>query len=391
MNLAAKQAACPPKSILLDLDTKVSEAPLKSAVAPRESFLWIDILRGLASFGVVLLHVRTELWCGLKPMLAEPARFSSFERMIGWLSVPTAFMGSGVMLFFLLSGFCIHRPYAKPSATMQYGSYARRRFYRIYPPYLVAVLLTAAVELLKSSLVGSAVTPAPDVVKTAFFVQYFGTPANMPANPALWSLPVEAELYVVYPLVFWLLHRWGMSAVAALCAAVSLAACVAWNGQYMGEVHFPKYWIIWVAGALMAERLRGTPPKWKPAYWLIAAVFVPAAIASEAGETLHQLRPYLWAAGFLPVIWWGLCHGEIIERIPPRLKKGFSYLGKISFSLYLIHYPFFHLSGALMVKWLGHKPTNYFVPLFFSVLAVGLAAAFYHLVEAPFHRLARRA
>jgi peptidoglycan/LPS O-acetylase OafA/YrhL len=57
-------------------------------------------------------HSRVDLWVGFKAIQANPAEFTGFDRALSWFSLPISQMGSMVMLFFVLSGFCIHLPIA---------------------------------------------------------------------------------------------------------------------------------------------------------------------------------------------------------------------------------------------------------------------------------------
>ena len=64
--------------------------------------------------------------------------------------------------------------------------------------------------------------------------------------------------------------------------------------------------------------------------------------------------------------------------------------GEISYSLYLIHFPFFRLCGYYWLQAFGQKPVNFLIPLGFSAAAVVVGWGFYRLVEAPSHAWAKR-
>src|SRR5258708_4205637 len=95
----------------------------------------IDYLRGIAAMGIAAYHVRVPLWTGWREIASAPEQFSLFDRCVAWLSIPAPFLGSLVMLFFVISGFCVHLPQAGAAAPLNVPRYVWRRFFRIYPPY----------------------------------------------------------------------------------------------------------------------------------------------------------------------------------------------------------------------------------------------------------------
>jgi peptidoglycan/LPS O-acetylase OafA/YrhL len=209
---------------------------------------WLDFLRGIAALAVVLFHVRVVLWVGLRALAADDT-YPALDRALAWLALPAPFLGTAVMLFFVVSGFAIHWPYSAAGSPFALQPYAVRRFFRIYPPYLAAVAITVAAEYLIAAAGGAAPSPVAGTLATALMVQNYVSPAGqMGANPSLWSLPVEVELYLVYPLLLWLWRLAGTTVVVALVGAASLAAAVAFAfGAEWTTVNFAKYWIVWMA------------------------------------------------------------------------------------------------------------------------------------------------
>ncbi len=351
----------------------------------------VDVLRGLASFWVVLFHSRVDLWVGLKEIQNGLPAANAFDRFAAWFSVPMAFGGSGVMLFFVLSGFCVHLPLAG-GAAFQVKPYAARRFFRIVPPYLFAVLLTLGCELLARSLSpSSGISPLGTVLRSIFMVQNYGPDAGqMTGNPSLWSLPVEMELYVVYPLFLWLLRTAGAGTAMAVAAAVSVVPPIFGAASPSLNAGFAQYWLIWCSGAWLAER-------WKTGLLAVPgathvvvmmAAFVAAAVFHWRGYN-HWVACHFWAVGYGILLWFALKKPALSKAIPARMLTALVWLGTISYSLYLVHFPLFRVLGEAWKSGAGSKPVNLFVPIAGALLVVPLAALFYRWVEAPSHRLAR--
>jgi peptidoglycan/LPS O-acetylase OafA/YrhL len=367
----------------------------------------IAFLRGLAALGVVFYHVRIDLWVGFGAIHTYSALVDPFSRAMAWLSLPAPFLGSGVMLFFVISGFCIHFPYASPQGRkFSAVEYAVRRFFRIYPPYLVVVILSLLVEWL---VVWMGDLPAVDWnlnLLTAFMLQNW-TGAQPVTNPAFWTLPVEVEFYLLFPLIYWGLKSFSMTWTVALSAAVTLIATALYAaGVPLINDHFALYWVMWVGGAALAElyqRKQLTSPPW----WIIGPALVSLVLAIAATvnhilgddsgtghtgpieQTLNAGAHLEFGLFFLVVVWWSVCNQAWYARIPLFLAGFLGLLGQISYSLYLIHMPLFYLCGHLWVRHFDLKPVNFLVTLPFCLLAIAVAAILYKFIEEPSHFLGR--
>lgn len=351
----------------------------------------IDVLRGLAAFWVVLFHVRVDLWVGLREIQNGLPGAGAFDQLMAWFSVPMAFGGSGVMLFFVLSGFCVHLPLAGGKA-FAWKPYAARRFFRIYPPYLAAVVLTLGCELLARVIDPTGATsPIGTVLRSVFMVQNYGPDAGqMIGNPSLWSLPVEMELYVVYPLFLWMLRRFGVWPTVLAVSAVSATPLLFHQALPALDGGFIQYWLIWCSGALLAERWKtgGLP---RPGAIHVVIMFTAFAIAAGLHwkGLNHWVACQFWAVGYGLVLWFVLMKPSLAAAVPVRLLKVLVWMGALSYSLYLVHFPLFRVAGEAWKSAFGSKPVNLLVPLIAAVLVVPVAGLFYRFVEAPSHRLAR--
>jgi peptidoglycan/LPS O-acetylase OafA/YrhL len=352
--------------------------------------LRLDALRGIAAVSVALYHVRSELWVGWAGIRADPGAFSLTDRTLSWLGVPMRFMGAGVLLFFVISGYCIHRPQAADVGAHGPGwsRFLIRRTLRIYPPYLVALLLSGLVLAWAQGW-----TRAGDnrlLASLPMLQNYWPPRGQLPTNPSLWSLPVEMELYLVYPLAWWLGRRLGWNLALACAITISLAAqYLSWNGAHWLDASFPRFWALWCAGAWLAERSSRKPfPRWDWRWCVGLAALLVAAVVSDQMAPVRGLSLWLWGlASMLALIWAtgrSATHGSNWVTVA-------AWIGMFSYSLYLIHYPLFHLAGEAWRRGFGAKPSSLAVPLAGVLVAIAVARLFHRCIEAPSHRLARRA
>ena len=98
----------------------------------------IDALRGVAALGVVVYHAVEQ---GRHVL---PSNF--LEYPVRLVQVGSSFGYIGVFLFFVISGFCIHLQWARAKAAgtepdIRFAPFWKRRLRRLYPPYIIALLL----------------------------------------------------------------------------------------------------------------------------------------------------------------------------------------------------------------------------------------------------------
>lgn len=145
----------------------------------------IDGLRAIAISLVIAQH------CGLAPM--------------GW---------TGVWLFFAISGYVIsrnfiHNEYQESSVFSQYKTFMGRRFFRIVPVYVLYILLNVVILL----LIGAAESfkDLPFLLTFTYnwqmIFEFWRSEFSWPAFGHLWTLSVEEQFYIFYPLLFLLLSR----------------------------------------------------------------------------------------------------------------------------------------------------------------------------------------
>ncbi len=353
---------------------------------------WIDALRGFAAMWVIVYHCRVDLWVGFNAIHQTPGAYSAFDRLAAWLSLPTAFGGGAVMLFFVVSGFCVHLPYAAENRPLNIIQYGLRRVLRILPPYLLAVALTCLIERIIFWLGGNAPTPLQQVAGVSLMIQNYGAHGGqLLTNGSLWSVPVEVEFYIVYLLFHYLLRSTDGFLTGTVVATCSLLATMGYlHGVKNLGGNFLHFWAIWCAGALLAEWLkRGRIPAFRTWNGLMVLVLGMGAMALDKHQRYLGIVEYLWGGVYFHVVWLALLYPSSIHKFPDWCVRLFVWLGKVSYSAYLIHFPLFALAGFLWEHFTGGKPANFLVTLFFSVSVWAAAWLSWKFCEHPFHRLSQ--
>lgn len=274
--------------------------------------------------------------------------------------------GVGVTVFFVLSGFLITSLMFEECEST--GRVSRRGFYlrraRRLLPALPAVLLVAALVNMRFGLsIGRELAGA--VTYTSNLWQPEGVGG---AFRHLWSLAVEEQFYLVWPVVFvWSRPRWWLVAAAVL--AVSRFVWV--DASTADLAYRLTRWDALLAGCLLAVVWRhGRRVPWHAAAWgllVLAALSPDMAWFMRTGTLLATVGAVLLVARQVesPSRW--LTHPALLH------------VGRISYGLYLWHYPI-----AKLLR--GYDPTVKLV----LCAAVTFAAAqlSYSLVEARFTRRA---
>ncbi len=219
----------------------------------------IDAMRGFAALLVAYFHCRQVEWVGIQAFHQSVGHSLSLSTIAAYLTFPIAWGSAGVPIFFVISGYCIHRGGAlrlakNPAYTLDAGNFWVRRFARIYPVLLAALLLTFALDSVSLQL-----PPVNHKILgigwQPFLVNLFSLQGvagkTFGSNGALWTLSLEVQFYAIYPLLFALRRRLGMTAVLAMVAVINVASA------YVLERHdiqfFTSYWFSWMLGAWIAD------------------------------------------------------------------------------------------------------------------------------------------
>lgn len=326
--------------------------------------------------------------------------------VIGYHAFPAAVPGGfvGVDVFFVISGYLITsllRDELAADGRIRLGKFYVRRIRRLFPALalVLAACLAAGWWLLVPSeyaaLGRHAAASAGFVANLAFWLEadYFAPAADTLPLLHLWSLGVEEQFYLAWPLMLLLAARMGagLRGLAAVAGGLSLLACLLLTPRDPGAAFFLPFTRFWelLAGALLALRAVDAP---RPAgRWPAeAAAFGGLALVLATCFLIDDQSPFPGWRALLPVIG---CVLLVAAAPATRWARGLLslpalvWIGLVSYPLYLWHWPL--LSFARIEAGGEVAPL---VRLALVALAFALSALTWRLVERPLrHRLPARA
>jgi len=339
----------------------------------------LDLLRAIAIVWVMLFHA----W------------------IVGGLSYPFQYVADygwmGVDLFFVLSGYLIGYQLLKPLSRgepLRWASFYARRAYRILPAYLVVL---AVYVLLPSWREAQGMQPV-----WQFLTFTLNLLIDYPQHQAFshaWSLCVEEQFYLVFPLLaWWLTRKPSLRTTACVSVAVVMGGMIArgyasWHDMdYLQAIYYPTHTRLdgLLAGVLLAA-MQVFRPQWWHALQLRAHACACAGLA-VLGLSLwlfHDRTAFAASVIGFPVLSLGMAllvaaaagtRGIGRWRVP-----GAGWLAAMSYSLYLSHKLAMHAAAGMLSSRPAIQGPMAFAAHGLTILAVG--AALHYGVERPFLRL----
>ena len=354
----------------------------------------LDGVRAIAALSVLVFHVwlyRADRPRGTRPELLDQVLFHA---------------NTGLICFFVLSGYLLYRAFARAALTgaqgVAIGPFARRRIARIIPAYWVC----GAVSLALFWVVGyDDLTPAPhELPLYALLLHNYSAETIGGLNPVTWTLCVEMAFYALLPLVGWAALRLGPRRVSAQVALVValIAVSPVWNVVVLeqgwgslAERALPAFLAAFGAGMLVAVWV-----EWRAAGGrcrrsslgsrATAALVAGAALVVVGDAVVHEngwwLRDGIFSGGLLrpsaqaqalghlgAATGFALLVAAAAAGSGPAVRwlswRPLAAVGVISYGVYLWHVPL-----LLVVREAGLLPVA-LVPRLLVVLAMSLAAA----------------
>ncbi|WP_346205405.1 acyltransferase family protein [Aeromonas salmonicida] len=371
-------------------------------------------LRGIAALMVVLFHARLLLFPQWMESIAGHTQL--IENSYLWVD-----------LFFILSGVVLAHVYGEAFTVshrrMGYGRFLWLRLTRVYPLYLVTLVLLVGWELYKARHgigfyagplfkmwewegmlpFGSPFTPA-DALPSAFLLLQVVTDHGLTWNFAAWSLSVEWISYLLFPLLIPLAvtrSRWGH--LAPLLALTVLAYIVHSRGTLdvtSGALAVGRGVSEFVLGLWLLPRVKAAKglPMMQRDLPLLIAFFLPFVLMQF---TMTPQLTLLLIGAYVLLIWIAAAQGErqspLLRLLDNRLTNG---LGDLSYSIYLLHVLVL-LTGCELIHYLAPGFTEWWyaqtspllgvvATLLMLAVLIGLSSLSYNLLERPLQRRLRR-
>jgi peptidoglycan/LPS O-acetylase OafA/YrhL len=325
----------------------------------RHRFDALDSLRGIAALIVLFHHCLFTYRSVIVAISESPAELSDAPLLRTLIYSPLHLLwdgGDAVLFFFVLSGFVLALPFLDETGAPGYRPYLVRRFCRIYLPFAAAIFVAAAAC--------RAVSPRTIEGLSVWFNEHSwnhpvtaklvvghllmtGSFTYRSLENVVWSLVHEVRISLVFPLMMLALRRGTASFLVATLAASAVA--YAWEPDLVDEpalINFcqtVQYLGFFAVGAALAKHRD-----------VVCALLARLSPATTAGLILLALTCVSWRwqvarlpgmapaplpeamAGLGAALWIALAIGSsrvaaVLELAPLR------WLGRVSYSLYLIH------------------------------------------------------
>jgi len=342
----------------------------------------LDGIRGLAALFVVVHH------CFL-------ASFPGYPRMTGpWWSGWMIYGHLAVVVFIVLSGFSLAVAPARHGWRLDgLGRYAHRRAWRILSAYWPALVFSMAMAWVFVAQPGEGRPGVRSAAVYGLLVQDI-TGAPSP-NGAFWSIAVEAQLYLLLPLLLLLVRERGQVLMLLVVTVPVLVIGVFASSVPLIDLFTrftPQLAVGFGAGVLAAGF--ANDPQWRrlPLHWLAAGAAVPPLVLIAVLGSTWTVEHYFWVdlavtpsiALLLAAIGAGRARrlGAALDVRPIRSLGGFSY------SLYLVHAPIVVAVSALLVRPRTGSGVDALVAMLVLALPLALVVSrlFAAVFDLPFQR-----
>lgn len=319
------------------------------------------VLHHLAFYGPMSDHVR--------PIMPE---------MIEWLEEHARI---AVQAFLAIGGFLAAKSLSKAlSGPTQPMHAIRRRFVKLAPPFIVAMLIAIAASALASQwMTHDSISAPPTLAQIgAHALLLHGVLGVESLSAGAWYVAIDFQLYALLTLILWLAgrtggYRWLAPTLVAAGTAVSL---LVFNLNPELDNWAPYFFGSYGLGALAwwaSERKRDTTSA-----ALLTAVVVLLGVVALGVEFRSRIAVALATS----VAMIGVCRGML--RVPGQDLAITGFLGRISYAVFLVHFPVSLVVNAAFTRFAPAQADVQVAGMLFAWMAsIAAGAAFHRWIESP--------
>lgn len=348
----------------------------------------VDHLRGFAAILIFVYHVYILL--GHQIEFGAPFMFTRWPDADNIVAALVIEGHTAVSLFMVLSGFIF--TIGAYQATLSYVDFLRNRLLRTYPLFVLLLLAGVCAYPERFSL--------PALAQSIFFLANLRGAFDAGAISAMfWTIAVEWQFYLVFPLLILFVNRFGLRYVLGLLlvfivlrlGAVALGANARDLSYWTILGRMDQFLIGIASGVLFRRHFRAGTGMDVLCIASGGAVLMLLYAFNQAGGSL-VVKPFkvLWPT-VEALAWAGVILGylSLSRWLPALLSRGLVALGTISYSMYLTHFVIIDICirHRLFLHLTGYAPgTSALVSGLLIILPVVLLVSTltYHTVEKPF-------
>ena len=322
----------------------------------------VHLLRGIAALLVVLHH--SIGWFPL-PLITGVWAIMDPHGELGQL---------GVAVFFVISGFVLPLSLNQDYSIRYFPRFLAKRFVRIEPTYVCSIIFAAVILYAKTRLAPHGVPWIPSVGQLLSHLLYLIPFTHYSwLNAVYWTLAIEFQYYITIGLLFPIFQHYSRKSEYLMGIGVVLFACLIFLSGWIPQIGLLKQAPFFALG-LLAFDLFLHPGR------IRLGLAVGICIAGIG--FWKQLDPVLLVAALVSV-------PLIIYWRPGRYS--WRWLGTISYSLYVIHYPLVTVINQSAPRIFKGSAAGllYFIPCLGILCSLAAAWLLYKFVEGPTQKLAK--
>ena len=353
----------------------------------------LDISRGVAALGVVVWHWQHFYVNAVK----SPESFDrTIQPLYPYLKIFYEYGAKGVEYFFILSGFVFFWIYQQNinSGIVNFKDFLIHRFSRLYPLHLLTLFLVLILQKAYYHKIGYYFIYEKNdflhFMLNLFFASSWGLESGYSFNGPTWSVSVEILLY----FIFFAIAKWTNGGIRIIIGTMLLAAI---SHKHLGWLTLHGLDMFMLGGLIqqLTHRFQNINNRQR---YLIYGI----GILSWSLLILHVLFPRIWGL----VDWLDIYCRSAIRLFPTHILfpstifslvlweirhpnnfwlKEFSFIGDLTYSSYLIHFPLqmifmFGLIAGVLPHEFYREPS---MLVFFMFILICISLLAFHFIEKP--------